>query len=436
MMALPPADPPISSHGYGPDVVNLFLRVVLSGVSLRGTSRVLETLNEVLNLHLPVPCWTTGRLWLLRLGYARLKEALVLAHDWAWLMDHSVQIGPEKCLVILGIRLCDLPPRGQSLRHENLKLVALVPGESWTRAQVDQALEKAVERTGRVPRVIVDDHGVDVHGGVQLFQRRHAETVEIYDTKHKAACLLKHRLENNARWRAFQTGIGQTRSAVQQTELAFLTPPGPKPKARFMNLGCQLAWARRILVILCDPSRLSAVQPPVSLSRLEEKLGWMVNFSNEIAQWGQWQEIIDRTVTWTNQQGLYRGTARPLARQLRVRCPRNADPSAVALAAELVRFVRSGERRTRPGERFPASTEVLESCFGKFKQLEKQQSRSGFTQLLLGVGALLTKVTSDTVREAMQTSSTAAIKSWAREELGMTVFAQRKMAFARAIETG
>ena len=72
-------------------------------------------------------------------------------HDWAWLVDHSVQIGQEKCLVILGIRLRDLPERGECLQHTDLHLVALVPRKSWTRQEVDEELEAASQRTG-IPR--------------------------------------------------------------------------------------------------------------------------------------------------------------------------------------------------------------------------------------------------------------------------------------------
>jgi hypothetical protein len=91
--------------------------VLQAGVSLRGACRVMEVVNEVLGLALDVPHWTTGRLWLLRLGHATLTMAKEPAGDWAWLIDHSVQIGQEKCLVILGIRLVDLPPSGQCLAH-------------------------------------------------------------------------------------------------------------------------------------------------------------------------------------------------------------------------------------------------------------------------------------------------------------------------------
>ena len=432
VMGSPEADPPPASHGYGAEVIGVSLRLVQAGVSLRCVPRVLETMCDALGWALPVPHWTTGRLWLLRLGHAVLNAEKTPADDWAWLIDHSVQIGQEKCLVIVGIRLADLPSRGQSLRHEDMKLIALLPAKSWTRFQVDQALENTAARTGHTPRVIVDDHGADINGGVVLFQQRHSQTVEIYDTKHKAACLLKRRLENDQRWREFQTAVGQTRCAVQQTELAFLVPPGLKPKARFMNLGMQLKWGRRILAILREPP--SSVTLWVRTARLHEKLGWIEAFAAELAAWSQWQQVVDITVTLVSEQGLYRGLSRFLAQRLSeggALCH-----SARVLAAELIRFVRLQEGRTRPGERFPGSTEILESCFGKFKQLEKQQSRGGFTQLLLGFGALLARATTETVKQAMQASRTADVRTWARQTLGPTLFAQRQRAFACATQTG
>jgi hypothetical protein len=424
-------DPPVRVHGYGADVAGLFLRLVLiGGVSLRAVPRVLATISQALGLELPVPCWTTGRLWLLRLGHATLTASLTQADDWAWLIDHSVQIGQEKCLVILGIRLRDLPPRGQSLRHEDLELIGLMPAISWTRAEVDQALEKAVLRSG-VPRVIVNDHGADITGGVALFQRRHPQTVEIYDIKHKAACLLKSRLEKSPRWQEFQTRVGQTRCAVQQTELAFLVPPAPKSKARFMNLGPHLAWGKRMWAILRQPP--PSVRQCVTPQRMKDKLGWIEDFATDLTDWSQWQQVIDVAVTRVNRQGIHQGVARLLGKQFSQLDA--LGESAQQLAEELVAFVRSQEAQARRGERFPGSTEVLESCFGKFKQLERQQSRGGFTQLLLGFGALLVDATTATVRRALEASRTADVRTWAAQTLGVTLFAQRKLAFVSATES-
>jgi hypothetical protein len=402
----------------------LFLRLVLEGVSLRGVPRVLAVVAEALGWSLPIPHWTTGRLWLLRLGHAILTGALCKADNWAWLIDHSVQIGQEKCLVILGIRLCDLPKQGTSLQHTDLKLIALVPRKSWTRVEVDEQLEAASQRLG-VPRVIVDDHGADIAGGVSFFQARHPETVEVYDAKHKAACLLKNRLEKNPRWQEFQKGIVQARSVMQQTELAFLVPPGQKPKARFMNLEPTLHWAEKVLAVLRQPPPI--VLEKVSPERLQEKLGWLQGFTPEIAEWAEWQRLANVTIQFVNQQGVYRGAAKQLWAQLR---EHQRHPSSQVLAKELVVFVARQVKTARRDERFPGSTEVLESCFGRFKQMEKQQARGGFTSLVLGFGAMLAETTTQAIKEAMQHSRTKDIFEWCKKHLGRTLFGQRRLAFA------
>lgn len=406
------------------------MRLVLAGASLRGAARILAVVAETLGEWLPVPHWTTGRLWLLRLGHALLTAAKEKADDWAWLIDHSVQIGQDKCLVILGIRLRDLPPPGQCLKHTDLKEIALVPRKSWTRQEVDQQLEAAVQQTG-VPRVIVDDHGVDINGGVSFFQQRHPQTVEIYDAKHKAACLLKGRLEKNARWQDFQQRLAQTRCAIQQTEMAFLVPPGPRPKARFMNLAPILQWASKVLAVV---EQLSAqVQAWVRPERLREKLGWLEGFADDLAEWSEWQEVVNVMVAFVDRQGVYQGAAE----ELRVALPTLTHASSRCLAEELVAFVAEQAGRARPGERFPASTEVLESCFGRFKQLEKQQARGGFTSLLLSFGALLAETTTDAIKQAMEHSNTKQVLKWCQEHLGTTLLAQRKLAFAAsATKTG
>lgn len=423
----PPASPgQRGSHGYGVDTICLFVRLVNNGVSLRGSARVMALLAQAFASPIDVPDWTSGRLWMMRLGHAMLTMPLPQADDWVWLIDHSVQIGKEKCLVILGIRLCELPKEGECLEHRHVRLIALQPRVSWTRSEVAEVLEQTVPRTG-VPRAIVNDFGVDLHGGVEIFRQSHTSTQEIYDIKHKAACLLKHRLEKDPRWADFQRRLGQTRCAVQQTDVAFLTPPSPKPKARFMNLQPQLEWADGVLNILRHPP--CQVLQWTTAERLQEKLGWLCEFEIAVAEWSEWQQVVNIAVEQVNRHGITRQSAKDVYRRM----PRPfAHASSRLLAHDLVRFVGSQGKHTQRGERLPGSTEVLESCFGRMKELEKQQSRGGFTSLLIAFGALLAEATSTTIKAAMEHSHTKDVYQWCREHLGTTLFGKRKRAFAGA----
>lgn len=403
--------------------------VLRCAASLRGAAKVLELFGPAVG-HEAVPHWSTGRLWLLRVGLAALQLPKAIVDDWVWLVDHSVQIGTTKCLVILGIRLCNLPA-GRALSHEDLELIALEPMDGSNKVAVAACLRKAAALAG-VPRAILDDHGADLHGGVEQFRRDHPETDELYDVKHKAACLLRARLEGDARWKAFATALGQTKFQVQQTELAFLVPPSQRSKARFMNVDVLVNWARAALWVVDDPSRLGPLG--VEAERVRTKLGWLIGFRAEVADWSACQATIEATLDFVRCRGLYVGAGVDLAARLPT-----VSGTAAALREELIDFVTRQSSRARVGERLPGTTEVLESCFGRLKALEGGQSKSGFTGLVLSLGAMVGKLEPANVQAMLERVRVRDVITWCREKLGASIQSRRRQVYtmaARATESG
>ena len=339
------------------------------------------------------PHGSTGRLWLMRIGLAALLEPKVIAEDWVWMADHSIQIGRCKCLVILGIRLSVLPV-GRPLKLEDMEPIGLVPMIDSTGPAVAECLEEAVARTG-VPQAILHDHGTDLHAGVEIFRRRHPETIELYDITHKAACLLKARLEGDQRWKRYTGKLGTTRGAIQQTELAGLTPPSPRTKARFMNLKEVVGWGRKTLALVDDPARLERLG--ISAERVREKLGWLEESREALGEWSADQEVIEATPNFVRHRGLSLG----VGSELRAVLPA-ASGRADELRERLIEFVTAESSKAAVGDRLPGTTEVLESCFGKLKALEGDQSRSGFTGLVLSLGAMVSRRTAESVTEALE----------------------------------
>ena len=66
----------------------------------------------------------------------------------------------------------------------------------------------------------------------------------------------------------------------------------------------------------------------------------------------------------------------------------------------------------------PMSTEILESTFGLYKQLERQHSKGGFTSLLAGFGALLKTATDEGIRRTFSTVSVKDIHQLDSREPG------------------
>ncbi len=404
-------------------MVQRFVSLVIDcSASLNCTASAIKLFGPAARYDETAPDSSTGRLWLLRIGLAALLRPKVVADDWVWMIDHSIQIGQCKCLVILGLRLSDFTI-ARLLRHQDMELIDLEPMKNANKHTVAMCLQDAVAKTG-VPRAILSDHGADLHGAVTIFRQQHPETVELYDIKHKTACLLKALLEGDEQWKRFASLSGQAKFATQQTGLAFLVPPSQRSKSRFMNLGELVNWGRQTLALLDEPSRLQGLG--VSMEQVRSKLGWLTEFREALAEWSAYQDVIEKTLEFVRGRGFYAGAGQDLAAAV----PTPSGDTASELRQELIAFVTAESSKARSGEVLPGTTEVLESCFGKLKTLEDGQSKSGFTGLVLSLGAMVTSLTAETIAEALERCRVRDVLKWCREKLGESVQSQRRKAYS------
>lgn len=423
-----PDDPPLPYHEFGPKMIALCVNLA-KRTGLRATADVLSIFFDWLGVSAKTPVWTTIRTWLLRLGVAAIERPIAPADDWIWMVDHSNQIGQEKVLSILGLRASQMPPPGETIKHRHVRVLTLQPGTSWKREDVAAVYEQLAQRCG-APAAILTDGASELRDSAEVLQKQGQETVVLGDFKHHAANVLKKVLESDLRFLHFDKQVGRTRSAVQQTELAPFTPPTPRPKARFMNLAPMLQWAAMVLWQLSHPD--SVARQGVTAERMSEKLGWLAGFSEDIARWNACQAVVSASVAWISEHGVFRGATRQLRDHLRNLRGRDRPASQAAgrlITARLLRFVRRQELKLGRDQRFPLSTEILESSFGLFKQLERQHSKGGFTSLLAGYGCLLAPCTPDSVRRDFAAVSVKTMRAWTKDKLGATLTSKRQTAY-------
>jgi len=388
---------------------------------MRAVPRVFAILYRKLEATTVIPAASSVRWWLQRLGLYALREPLSTGDDWVWLIDHSVQMGTVKVCVILGIRLCDVPYPQRALRHEDMQVIAVIPVEKSTGEIVDAQLEQATQRTG-IPRQIVSDSGGDVKKGATLFAQRRPETTVTYDAAHHGAILLKRRFEDDLQWSEYIGRLSQIKSRIRQTLDAFLASPSLRPKARYMNLESILKWSRRILELLdrgASGGRAS--------ERAELQYGWLRDYRELIEKWSRWEATVRESVSYVRTRGLSVDSQSGLQQHLLELRSELYDP---ILATELVTFVRESSAAAGPNERLVGSTEVLESLFGKWKTLERQESQSGITGLLLSLGALLGAWPVSRIQTALEATPVKHVVGWCSQNLPPSVQLQRRLALA------
>jgi hypothetical protein len=154
-----PSDLPLPHHSYGPKMMSLCLNLAKE-IGFRPTETALKIVCDWLGIDATVPSFDSIRVWSCRVGIAQLKRPVRDGEAWIWLADHSNQIGQEKILQIIGIRVKDLPPIGETLSRDKMVVLATVPGTSWTRDDVRREYKKLAERLGP-PAYLVTDGAVE-----------------------------------------------------------------------------------------------------------------------------------------------------------------------------------------------------------------------------------------------------------------------------------
>ena len=138
----------------------------------------------------------------------------------------------------------------------------------------------------------------------------------------------------------------------------------------------------------------------------------------QLAEWRECQQVVNAGVTFLNERGLFRGAGAELSVAMGTNL---LHTTSQRLAQRLVDFVTASEEQLKEGERLPMSTEILESTFALYKQLERQHSKGDFTSLLAAFGALLKTATEATIRRAFSAVSVKDVQQWTRENLGATL---------------
>jgi hypothetical protein len=378
-----------------------------------------------LGVEVDIPSFQTIRLWMQRIGLDRMQQA-AKADGGMWLTDHSNQIGREKVLVVLRVSPEELSRQGVPLCHEDVEVLTVLPGESWKREDVAQVYQETAERCG-VPRAVGSDGAVELREPAETLGKGRKKPLVIRDPKHFLANKFEALLTADPQYQAFAKQFAGTRSALQQTELAHFIPTGFKIKARFMNLAPMLTWACAILWHLDHPESRS--RQGVTEERMQEKLGWLRQFAASIKQWQACQEVISTALTFLNQHGIFRGAAKQLKKLV---APLAHGPMSRRLVDTVLEFLRGYEPQLRPNERLPMSTEILESSFALYKQLERQHSKSGFTSLILTYPTLLRATTPEEVTASFARVKVADVQQWVRKHLPSTVASKRQLMFREA----
>lgn len=434
------------------------------------------------------PSFSSIRQWLLRVGLYVLEHHGPKRSDWIWIIDLTVELGPAKCLVVLGIAQADwqqhVLTHSCSLQHQDVTVLAIEVLETCNGTVIEQTLEQLGQRVGH-PLQIVSDHGCDLKSGIKRYAQPPArELLQTYDVTHAMACLLKHTLQDDSAFQQFLSHCHQCRQHLQQTKLSFLRPPAQRTKARYFALESLLDWAQGVLCYyqqgdfslittahgwdektLCQvietvdvptltrlallngqqyanrhafsqmlnrlltPEQVEQFGPLIcqaaDLGRreFEHKFHWLLTQPLDLTPYAQRVRLVMRANQYLKHHGLNHHSHTRFAEAT---ADMALSPDIEAFRAKVIAVIEQEATQIPPGQTWLATSDVIESLFGKYKLFSQRSPLKEVGLMILTLPLCTVDLTTALVKQALETVRGIDVATWAQQTLGPSMFAQRR----------
>lgn len=373
------------------------------------------------------PSHVTIRNWALKIGYYELTQKKEKADDWIIILDHSIQFGSEKILVILGIRERDFLKLKRPLQYADLSTLQLVNKNSWNGKLVADELKKLEATMGKF-KYAVGDYGSDLRKGLVLSKIPH-----IHDLSHLIALIAEKLYEKDNRFIEFKNKMSNMRSKFSQTNIAAIVPPKGRKKSEYQSFDKIIKWGNAASNVinnkLNDPKQINYLQEyfeTKTLDRIKTELSWISHYTGLITELTEINRSIKEVETELKHNGLSKRSLKKCEKivgRMKSKQGKNFKKILFLKINEQIQLLPTTKT-------ILFSSDILESIFGKYKNRVSENPMASITSLMLIIAAFTCNLTEENVTKSIENVKVSDMKKWSNENTPISLFKQRKVLLA------
>jgi len=400
--------------------------VLQAVVSYRSVPRILNLFNTTTPLQLSwIPHFTSVINWSLRLGLGLLKQVAPISQPWVAIIDHSIDIGTKKALVVLRVSLDALSQRQGAIRLTDCECIGLKICEKVNGDSISQDLEEIFNRSG-IPKGIIKDCDYTLQKGVRLYAKKQPDTIPVIeDIGHVMASALKAQFEESSGYKHFTTLAANGAKRLRQTDLAFLIPPKLRSKGRFQSVGKIGKWGEKMLDVLAVKGR---AKKGSVLAKLRAALPGFCSSRAFIQCFAKTASVTSQVMALLKNRGLDQDSYEQ-CQQLAEQLPRNSKVKKRLLTWLEYHIEIQREITTLP---LLVSSDIIESLFGNFKHIIERSPQADMNRTTLLIPALCGKRDEITIAQALSKTCHGDLKCWEQENIPYTMQKKRQAFFLDA----
>lgn len=423
------------NYSYSAALIRLALLLVIAGsISIRAAAKAMG-INSIF-FDFPTPCYTIISEWAKKIGLYIYNLPKDKSIDRLWIVDFSIQIGQDKLMLVLGVDTSKIKNykkyikdgKGKKNRlkisFKDVEVLHMVVLKSTMYEITLKELEEVVNKCG-LPSFILSDEGSDLAKGIRIFIENNPGIEHLHDISHKLSNILKSVLEKNIRWKEFCEVVTHIKQKLKLSDIAEICPPKFRQKVRYLNVRDPIEWA--VIMLNMNLKNSTSHQKIKFNEYVKDPLE---PFREDIMQWKEYADFITFVETEIKHNGLTCGnkfkkiqsTSEILANHLKDQGISKTE----ILYDPILEFVKSQEAKLSLGESMIASSDIIESMFGKWKSMVSEDSMAGITDMILLLPLLTVNLADGLVIKALEATPIQKIENWNKENLGTTMYAKRR----------
>jgi hypothetical protein len=142
------------------------------------------------------------------------------------------------------------------------------------------------------------------------------------------------------------------------------------------------------------------LEPDILHSKLKEKFTWLASYQDSLRNWNQMVQITRFVETLIKLDGLNQDTFSIIQHHLIMEVSYPEE-----FAQKILGYLTQELSPIQPGQTLLATTDVLESLFGKYKQFSSRSPLKQISQIFLSICLSTMNLTTTVVKEALEPES-------------------------------
>jgi len=360
-------------------------------------------------------------------GVGMLKEIGKISEPWIAIIDHSINIGTKKLFVVLRVKMSVLSDRGRAISLEDCECIGMKICEVVNGNTVSEDLKEIFEVSG-VPSAIIKDTDATLNCGVKKFIENEKQNIAmIDDIGHVVAKSLKKEFEDTKSYKRFTKLIKDGSARLRNTNIAFLTPPKLRNKARFQSISRLGKWGEKMMDSFNTRGR---AKKGSVLEKLRKAFPLFSRLKSFIQNFAKTTSVTSKIMERLKNIGLEQSTydeCKLLLKEL----PRSSK-TAKQLRIWLDKHIKIQQKLTKYP--LPVSSDIIESLFGKYKHVIERSPQTEMNRSTLIIPALCGKIDEAKILRALDIAKHKDLKNWEKENIRETMRSKRLSYFDNNIQ--